>query len=136
MPKYRSCVSALAAALSVLSCDAQPNDSQPTIATSDRSHDPGAEPTNLLSFELLSKAPTVRRAAFQKTLGSLEKQCQLVTEAVLKGGFEGTDLWRVSCADSGDWLVTFSPDLSVSATSCRVSRAECQAAWKSVSLDP
>ena len=135
MPKCRSNVGTLAAALSVLSCDSQPNNnSQPTI--SDRSRDPGAEPTNLLSFELLSKDSATRRAAFEKTLGSLEKRCQLVTEAVLKGGFDETDLWRVRCADSGDWLVTFSPDLSISATSCRVSRAECQAAWKSVSRDP
>src|SRR5580765_2531893 len=100
MPRYRSGVGAATAALLVLSCDSQRNnDSQPTIVISDRSRDPGAEPTNLLSFELFSKEPAARRDAFQKTLGSLGKRCQLVTEAVLKGGFDGTDLWRVSCTD-------------------------------------
>jgi len=136
MPRNGSGIATVTGALLVLSCNSQRNnDSQPSIVNPDRSRDPGAEPTNLLSFELFSKDPAARRDAFQRTLGSLEKRCQLVTEAVLKGGFDGIDLWRVSCADSGDWLVTFSRDLSVSVTSCRESPAECQAAWESVSLD-
>ena len=136
MPSYRSAVSILTMAFSVLSCDSQPNSkANPVIVVSDRSRDPGAQPTNQLSFELLSLDPATRRAAFQE-LATLEKQCELVTEAVLKGGFEGIDLWRVSCADSGDWLVTFLPNRSVSATSCRTSLAECQAAWKSVARGP
>ena len=137
MPRVHSAVGILVTALLVQSCDSQPaSQSQPAIAISDRSRDPGAEPTNQLSFELLLKDPASRRASFQTTLVSLEKQCQLVTEAVLKGGFESTDLWRVSCTDSGDWLLTFTPDLSITATSCRASRAECDAAWKSVARSP
>ncbi len=43
-------------------------------------------------------------------LSGAGKPCALVTEAVLRDGFEGTDIWRVTCSDSGDWLVTFRTD--------------------------
>ena len=136
MPKRPFGIVMLAVSL-VSSCDSKPdNEVQPTTVISDRSRDAGAEPTNLLSFELLSKDPATRRDLFQKTLGTEGKRCQLVTEAVLKGGFDGTDLWRIACSDTGDWLITFSRDLSVSAVSCRALPSECLAAWKSVSLDP
>lgn len=90
-------------------------------------------PTADLSFEMLGQPdPAARRAAFQQLLQMLNKRCSAVTEAVLKGGFEGTDLWRVTCVDSGEWLVTFANAADPAATSCQAAPGECADAWRSV----
>lgn len=112
------------------SCGSQPSDQPRRVVVSDRSHDAGAVPTNGASWALFDD-PAKRRASLQAFLVSSGEQCNLVTEALLKGGFEGTDLWRVSCADSGDWLITVT-DRQLTAVSCRKSANECQTAWASV----
>lgn len=113
------------------SCGSQPSDQSRRVVVSDRSHETGAVPTNGASWALFGD-PAKRRASLQAALVSSGEQCSLVTEALLKGGFEGTDLWRVSCADSGDWLVTVTDD-QLTAVSCGKFANECRTAWASVS---
>jgi hypothetical protein len=126
---------AIAVVMTSESCHQPQAQSGPVV--SDRSEDPGAVPTTTLSFEALAKTdPAVRRASFQQILISLGKQCTFVTEAVLKGGFEGTDFWGVTCGDTGEWLVTFSNDIPPAVTSCKASPKECVDAWRSVSAAP
>lgn len=129
-----TCAGAAITVILTSSCNSRRRaDSQAAApATSERSRDPGAYPTNLLSFEIMRR-PEVKLAKFQEWITSKGNRCQQVTEADLKGGFEGTDLWRVECSDSGEWLVTFLPGSSVSADSCVEDPANCDAAWKSVS---
>jgi hypothetical protein len=99
--------------------------------TSDRSADPGAVPTSESSFEMLRVDPPARRADFQRMLNQLGKRCGSVTEAILKGGFEGTDFWKIDCADSGEWLLAFSAQ-GTTVVSCDQSPKECSNAWLAV----
>jgi hypothetical protein len=123
--------------VSLVSCGPRNNHhgKQQTIHYSDRSVDPGVVPTNPASYALMED-PNKRRAAFVDILVSLGNHCRIATEAVLKGGANGNDLWSVNCVDSGQWLVTFAPDTSKTAVSCRKSPEECEAAWKSVGVQP
>lgn len=90
-------------------------------------------PTADRSFEMLGQPdPAARRAAFQQLLLALDKPCGAITEAVLKGGLEGTDLWRADCSDSGEWLITFTNGADPTATSCKAAPGECAEAWRSV----
>src|SRR4051794_33794581 len=99
-----------ACVLVVAACDnsdREPGRENP-VRLSDRATDPGTHPspTNPISL-LLLKDPDDRRRTLQARLQAAGKKCALVTEAILKGGFDGTDFWRVTCNDSGEWLVTF-----------------------------
>src|ERR1043165_3738335 len=86
--------------------DRQPGQ-QGSYQISDRSLDPGNPvPTNEKSLKLIADDPDLRRRSFHALMEDAHKQCNFVTEAVLKAGFEGTDIWRVTCADTHDWLVT------------------------------
>jgi hypothetical protein len=90
---------------------------QPSISDASVDVGSGAQPTNSLSFELM-KDPAVRRLYFQQLLSSKERKCGLVSEAILQDGFEGTDNWRVTCTDSGKWLVTFSQGGTTEIANC------------------
>ena len=123
-------------ALAVAACDQSDQEPgrQDPVGLSDRSTDPGTNPTptNPISFVLLEN-PDDRRRTLQSQLQSAGKKCGLVTEAILKGGFEGTDFWRVTCNDSGEWLVSFGLGGATRFESCRTSPGDCRAAWESVS---
>jgi hypothetical protein len=64
-------------------------------------------PTHDLSFKLTSLPGDQRLLQFQKQIIESGEECALATAAILKDGFEGTDAWRITCTDTGDWLVTF-----------------------------
>src|SRR5205823_6399821 len=86
------------ALLLLIGCDREsrlPPRDDPT-GISDRSREPGTnpQPTNDKSLYLLDN-PNQRRMTFQSLLNGVGKPCALVTEAVLREGFEGTDIWRV-----------------------------------------
>src|SRR5258708_3671086 len=119
MTKFFSCL-VLLIALPVASCGPQSGNKaqEPGIIYSDRSTDPGVVPANPASYSVMED-PNQRRVVFRDILHASGNQCQLVTEAVLKGGAHGNDLWRVTCADSGQWLVTFVSDTSKTVVSCR-----------------
>jgi hypothetical protein len=58
-------------------------------------------------------------------------ECETVTGAVLKAGYAGMDVWRVSCADSGDWLLSIDDRPPTSAVSCsEVQSKSCYTAWQ------
>lgn len=109
--------------------DHQASQSDP-YQVSDSSHDPGNPvPTNDRSMELIGKDPEFRRLAVRQLMDDGRKQCNIVTQAVLKAGFEGTDVWRVTCADTHDWLMTFRPDEPPMIESCSGSINNCRAPW-------
>jgi hypothetical protein len=83
----------------------------------------GVQPTAALSFELINESPEKRRASFQETLVSAGKNCSSVREALLVDGLDGLDVWRVKCANSGPWLLTFENN-NVDVEPCG-SSAEC-----------
>jgi hypothetical protein len=102
----------LAAASALLSgCDDQPR-SQPSQIVSYASHEPGSNPapTNEASFRLLGAEGPARLDYLRMLIVRSGKQCNSVTRATFMGGFEGTDQWRVKCADSGDWSLWFRSD--------------------------
>ena len=88
----------------------------------DAVQDPGGhvQATSERSVELLSLGPADRRASFQYLLRSQGKGCSVVLSTVLKAGDNGTDLWRVGCAD-GTWLVTISTE-TISVEDCANAR--------------
>ena len=75
--------------------------------------------------------PEKRRPLLQVAIVTLGGQCSAATQAILKGGFEGTDLWQVICVDSGEWLVTVTDD-QTTAVSCAKAPIDCRTAWASV----
>jgi hypothetical protein len=102
---------------------------------SDAQTDPGskATPKNEYSRELFDMGAQLRRATFRNLMYSSGEQCDLVTEAVLKGGDKKTDFWRVTCTDSGDWLISVAPDSSTKILSCTTMAKlgdNCRAAWR------
>ena len=113
--------------------DRQPSSPDPYVP-SDSSHDPGnPSPTNDRSMNLMDDDPELRRLRFKGLMDDAKKKCDVVTEAVLKGGFEGMDVWRVTCGDTRDWLVTFRPNEQPVVESCSQSNHDCRAPWSSVS---
>ncbi|MGI8704291.1 MAG: hypothetical protein ACR2JJ_00565 [Sphingomicrobium sp.] len=81
---------------------------------------PGAskEPQNRYSRQLFEMNGQVRLATFRKLMVESDKQCDLVTEALLMGSYEGMDFWRIACTDSGQWRVSIEPDSSTRLMSC------------------
>jgi hypothetical protein len=88
----------------------------------DAVQDPGAhvQATSELSTQMLELSPADRRASFHYYLRSNGKNCNIVLSTVLKAGDNGTDLWRVGCAD-GAWLITISTE-SISFENCKDAR--------------
>jgi hypothetical protein len=85
----------------------------------DADQDPGAHvaATNEVSLLLLEGDSSARRVWFQSFLAQHGHSCTSVTSAVLKGGDDGTDVWRVGCVE-GAWLVTLGPGTRASADGC------------------
>lgn len=104
----------------------------------DRSIDAGTHifPTHPTSIYYFEEPSPVRRGLFGSLLNDLHKACARVDSAVFKGGFEGTDIWQIQCSDSGEWAVTFSPEVPVTAESCRASPKTCLSTWASVEPHP
>ena len=69
-----------------------------------------AAPTNDASFQFLNEDGPTRFRNFQVLFGQAGKQCSAVTSATFEGGVDGTDEWRVNCADSGSWQLWFKPE--------------------------
>lgn len=66
-------------------------------------------PTNELSYHLLAMDGPDRLWNLRALLVANGKECRMVTSAVLLGGMDETDEWRVSCLDTGTWTVWFKP---------------------------
>ena len=122
----RKCVGGVAAfalaAASLSGCDSpERNQASRASSSSYESRAPGSEasPTNDASLQLfLADGPT-RFASFQALFLKSGKQCAAVTKALLEGGVDGTDEWRIECSDSGAWEVWFPPAGAPEIDSCR-----------------
>lgn len=94
----------------------EPSQQAPDYAT----HEPGSDvaPTSDASFQLLAADGPTRFAALQQLIVQAHHACSAVTKGVLTGGLDGTDEWRVDCADSGPWQVWFKPDSEPEVARC------------------
>jgi hypothetical protein len=66
-------------------------------------------PTNDASYKLLEQDPDARLAALQAEVVGSGHPCARGVKAEFEGGLDGSDEWRVDCADSGPWAVWFRP---------------------------
>jgi hypothetical protein len=97
--------------------------------------DPGsrAKPSNKYSQQVFGMNDQLRLATFRKFMTESGEQCELVTGAVLRGGYHHADMWRVACSDSGEWMISIDPDSSTKILSCDTMKRlgdDCHAVWK------
>ena len=105
-------------------CEAREAESvEQTISYSPNRPGEAAIATNPKSFELLSADGPARFVSFQRLIAAAGNKCSYVTSAVLRGGFDRSDEWRIDCVDSGTWAVWFKPGKPVEVLSC--SRINC-----------
>jgi hypothetical protein len=129
---------AISGALCLGGCDPQAASNEDSGLAPNVSYarlDPGsnAKPSNKYSRQLFEMDDQVRLATFRNFMSQSDEQCALVTGAVLRGGSHRTDMWRVSCSDSGEWMVSIDPDSSTKILSCETMKRlgdNCHAAWK------
>jgi hypothetical protein len=119
------CTAAIAAAATMLVAGCGDEDRNAAEQVSFASHDPGANvaPTHDRSFLLLSVDGPTRLANLQMLVTESGNQCSFVTSGRLIGALDGTDEWRVKCADSGTWAVWLKPGAGVDVVRC--STADC-----------
>ena len=100
------------AAVCLAGCHSKPDNVVDGPAISYESREPGSDvvPTDEASFQLLQKEPAQRLLNLQGSVVQAGNRCSLVTKGVLVGGLDGTDEWRVTCADSGVWQLMLAPD--------------------------
>jgi len=93
------------------SCHDEPEQTSSNEPSTYRTRDEGSNalPTADASFRLMNVDGPARYSAFQDVVVSGGGQCASVKSAVLVGGSNGTDEWRVDCSDTGIWSVWFSP---------------------------
>jgi hypothetical protein len=122
--------------LALAGCNAPTNETTaaPAPAISYVRLDPGsnAKPSNRYSEQLFEMGDQVRLAAFRNFMTQSDEQCDLVTSAVLRGNYRGTDLWRVGCSDSGEWMIAIEPDSSTKILSCDTIKRlgdDCHTVW-------
>ena len=121
--RAQSRILALAAALLCLpacgSGDAQ-QDSSRQRADVYEAREPGSDisPTSDFSFQLLGVDGPSRFASLQQLMVQKGKRCASVTKAVIVGGMDGTDEWRIDCSDTGRWQLWLSEDSGASISQC------------------
>jgi hypothetical protein len=113
------------AVLAVASCGPGQHNAPTNQSLSYDSREPGsdASPTNDESFQLLSADGPARFATLQTLIVQAGKHCASVTKGVLEGGLDGTDEWRVNCADTGAWQLWFNADGGTAVDHC--ANAKC-----------
>ncbi len=82
-----------------------------------------ARPSNRYSQQMFDMDSGKRLSTFHALLTTSGEKCSAATEAVLKGSLKRKDDWRVTCTDSGDWMIEVSPDSSTRLLSCRMMTA-------------
>jgi len=78
-----------------------------------------AHPSNKYSEQVFDMNANGRLSIMQRLLVTSGEQCATATEAVLKGSLKRSDYWRVSCSDSGDWMIQVEPSSATRILSCR-----------------
>jgi hypothetical protein len=126
-------LSPLLLVLVISSCDDSTEGAATGPAISYAIRDPGstALPSTPISARLIGLDGPQRLAEIEQQLQNMDIQCEIVTGAVLKGGYGGMDVWRVSCAGSGDWLLSIDDRSPMTAVSCTEAEANsCYATWQ------
>lgn len=110
--------------LGLAACGTQRHQASASENTSYDSRDPGsvASPTNDESFQLMEADGPSRFAALQALIAGAGKRCSAVTKGVLEGGMDGTDEWRVNCADGGVWQLWLKDDGGIDVDPCKNSK--------------
>lgn len=122
----RTCVWQGTVALLCFGCDGRHTAaSQPSSSFEFRAPGSDVSPTSDSSFQLLAADGQARFASFQGLIVQSGKRCSAVTRAVLNGGLDGTDEWRVECLDSGTWEIWFRPVGPPEIEHCRA-RSKCE----------
>ena len=122
-------------ALASAACD-QPtnaNESGPTVSYERVDSGSNAKPSNAYSKQLFDMGDQVRLATFRNYMTQSGERCGLVTSAVLRGGYHHMDMWRVTCSDSGEWMVSIQPNSSTKVLSCATMKQlgdDCHSVWK------
>jgi len=90
-----------------------------------KAREPGsnAAPTHDTSFGLLEIDPTARLSILQNVIVRSGKRCRAIVRGALEEGLDGTDEWRVDCADTGPWQVWFKPGDQTEVVHC--SKVSC-----------
>ena len=93
-----------------------------------------ARPSNRYSQQMFDMDPGKRLATFQALLTTSGEKCSAANEAVLKGSLKHKDDWRVTCVDTGDWMIEVSPDSSTRLLNCQAMTAmgmdlSCRKPW-------
>jgi hypothetical protein len=101
------------------------HDPAPKQTISYASVEPGSDatPTSDASFQLMQADPMTRLASLGDLVVHAGNRCSTVTKGLLEGGLDGTDEWRVECADSGTWQIWFRPDSAPEVDHC--ANAKC-----------
>jgi len=85
--------------------DAPSEPEQPPVSYVAREPGSNVQATNPSSFELLFASGPVRFESLRQLIIAKGKQCDAVTGAHLLGGLAGSDEWRVTCQNTGEWTV-------------------------------
>lgn len=86
--------------LALIGCEQENAGSSPTAPPI---RAPNVLPTHQDSFALMSAEEPVRLESLRTTIVSARRPCSKVTAATLIGALDGTDLWQVTCVDTGVW---------------------------------
>lgn len=110
----------LLAFASLSSCDkGSPSwDREPTVPHEFRDTGSQVMPTNDASQRLISLSGPDRFASFVQILAMHNERCDTVSKAILTGGLDGNDTWRVRCQDGREWTVWFYADGDMDLTKC------------------
>jgi hypothetical protein len=92
---------------------------QQAVSYASREAGSDATPTNEASFQLLEQDPPTRLAFLQWYIVQSGHRCIRVTRGVFEAGLDGTDEWRIDCADTGKWQLLFKPNEAPEVDHCR-----------------
>lgn len=96
---------------------------QPAVSYANRAPGSDVMPTNETSFRLITDDGPTRLASLRALVIQSGNACSLVSSGILTAGLDGTDEWRVTCADTGAWAVLLRPAGVVDVRNC--STANC-----------
>ena len=96
---------------------------RPAVSYASRAPGSDAMPTNETSFRLIAADGPTRLESLRALVIQSGNACNVVSSGILTAGLDGTDEWRVTCADTGAWSVLLKPAGAVDVRNC--STANC-----------
>lgn len=105
----RTLAPVMLAAFCVIGCNERPDATSNATTYQPNEARTVSPPTNDASYKLLEQDPDIRMAALQALIIDSGHACSAVVKSKFEGGLDGSDEWRVDCADTGPWAVWFRP---------------------------